>query len=241
MYTILNILRWSVVVCILGTMLVFANAKQKGQRYYLDNIEIYKNMDYSFLDQNMVISYLNDYASFEDKKIIDQVLISDLENKLNMHPIIKKAEVFASLIGEVNIRLEQREPLVRVQSLEQDYYLDKNGSKMPLSQEYTPRLIVASGEISANHYKSLLKIAHFISNDSLWKAQVIQVYINHDQDFVLIPRVGSHKIILGDSDSLDNKFGKLLLFYKNVLSLKGWNNYSEINLKFNNQIVCTKK
>ena len=59
-------------------------------------------------------------------------------------------------------------------------------------------------------------------------------------DFELVPKVGNHKIVFGGIDNLESKFEKLMIFYKKGLSKTGWNEYSEINLKFKNQVVCTK-
>jgi cell division protein FtsQ len=47
--------------------------------------------------------------------------------------------------------------------------------------------------------------------------------------------------VFGTGDDIEIKFEKLMLFYKEGLSRVGWDKYSTINLKYKNQIVCTKK
>ncbi|MEP7169164.1 MAG: cell division protein FtsQ, partial [Bacteroidota bacterium] len=79
-----------------------------------------------------------------------------------------------------------------------------------------------------------------IANDAFWNAQVEQIYVTEQSEIELIPRVGNHRIILGDASQLDEKFNKLMIFYKQGLNNTGWNNYNTINLKFTNQVVCTK-
>jgi cell division protein FtsQ len=64
--------------------------------------------------------------------------------------------------------------------------------------------------------------------------------VNEHQELELIPRVGNHRVLLGDTIDLQDKFRRLMIFYKEGLSKTGWNNYSVINLKFRNQVVCTK-
>ena len=44
---------------------------------------------------------------------------------------------------------------------------------------------------------------------------------------------------LGSIDGYKSKFAKLMKFYKEVLSVKGWETYSEINLKWDYQVVGT--
>ena len=76
--------------------------------------------------------------------------------------------------------------------------------------------------------------------DEFWKAQIIQVKVLENGELELIPRVGNHTILLGTTDELELKFKKLKIFYEKGLSKTGWNEYSQINLKFDNQVVCTK-
>ena len=59
-------------------------------------------------------------------------------------------------------------------------------------------------------------------------------------DFELIPLVGKQLIILGDANDIKEKFDNLQIFYKQGLSHEGWDKYDTINLKYRNQVVCTK-
>jgi len=84
-------------------------------------------------------------------------------------------------------------------------------------------------------------LAKFVDQSEFWKAQLVQIYVNEDNEIELIPRVGSHRILIGDVENLEEKFNKLMLFYEKGLSKTGWNEYSIINLKFKDQVVCTKR
>jgi cell division protein FtsQ len=55
-----------------------------------------------------------------------------------------------------------------------------------------------------------------------------------------VPRVGNHKIVLGNADSLKIKFGNLLAFYKKAMPVVGWDAYKIINIKYTNQVVGVK-
>lgn len=88
--------------------------------------------------------------------------------------------------------------------------------------------------------EQLYDLAVFIRNDELWRVQIVQMYVNDEGDIELIPRVGNHRIILGDTQNMEEKFSKLQQFYQKGLGATGWNNYNTINLKFSGQVVCTK-
>ena len=73
------------------------------------------------------------------------------------------------------------------------------------------------------------------------KAQITAIAFDEKNEIVLYPRVGDHKIILGVAGDFKNKFEKLKVFYRQGLGKVGWDRYSMINLKYHNQVVCTKR
>jgi cell division protein FtsQ len=87
----------------------------------------------------------------------------------------------------------------------------------------------------------LFRLSEFIFNEPFLKAQIEQIYVDPDREFELIPRVGRHIIVFGGTDRMEDKFDKLMLFYHEGLNKTGWEKYRVINLKFENQVVCTKK
>ena len=159
--------------------------------------------------------------------------------------------------------MKQRTPILRVINYKNDsYYIDLEGKLMPLSESYTARVPIATGLITesyANTYSldllsrdindtlltkfiidDLYLLAKYINESEFWKAQIEQIYINADREIELIPVFGNHRILLGDATDLRDKFNKLLVFYKEGLNKTGWNVYTKINLKYKNQVVCTK-
>jgi cell division protein FtsQ len=46
---------------------------------------------------------------------------------------------------------------------------------------------------------------------------------------------------VGSADNLDEKFHRLIVFYTRGLSQTGWDKYSQISVKYRNQVVCTKR
>jgi cell division protein FtsQ len=64
--------------------------------------------------------------------------------------------------------------------------------------------------------------------------------VNKNTEFELVPKVGRHIIVFGDIDNMEKKFDKLIVFYKEGLNKTGWDKYKIINLKYENQVVCSK-
>ncbi|MEM6723671.1 MAG: cell division protein FtsQ [Bacteroidota bacterium] len=178
--------------------------------------------------------------------------LDKVEKVLEEDPFVYDADVYVDAIHKVKVRIWQREPLLRVIDRNgNQYYLDVEGEQLPLSANYTARVLVASGNITdynpafRENEKSdliqLFKVATAVYEDEFLKAQTEQLYINAQRDLLLIPKVGDHKIVLGNALNLTEKLDKLKLFYHEGLPYKGWQKYRTINLKYEDQIVCTKK
>ena len=175
-----------------------------------------------------------------------------LEYILAKSPYVESIKVYTNLSGQIILDVVEREPIVRVINTGYvDYYIDKSGLRMPVSDKFAARLLVVNGNIRDRYaYKDSIhdpvlldayKLASFIYADEYWKAQIEGIYINEDLEFELIPRIGDLYVLFGNTDNMIEKFEHLLLFYKECMQQFGWKDYKEINLKFEGQIVCTKK
>jgi len=165
----------------------------------------------------------------------------DLESLINEIPSVKNTEVYTSLTGCLNFSIEQRKPIVRFVK-DQGFYIDEEGKRMPLSSNYTSRVLVVSGNIKDEIIEEeLMPLVNFITKDEFWSSQINQIYVDSNNEYILIPRVGGQKIELGEIDNFERKFAKLSALYKDGFPTVGWNKYNKINLKYENQIVCTKR
>lgn len=192
---------------------------------------------------------------------LDSVRTGSIETVLLEMPHVLAAEVYKTIDGQLYIDVAQREPVARI--IRDDglsCYLDQGGEVMKLSNKHTAHVVVFTGMIpdpvmdwsvqDANEGDSLggdyllddiFEVATFIDNNEFWRAQIQQVYVNENHELELIPRVGSHRIMLGKAEGLAEKFEKLMVFYEQGLGKANWNIYDTISLEFANQVVCSKR
>ena len=211
---------------------------QSHQQVSLQHIKINDTTD-SFINKTIILNYLKEKSIIFDSTLSMDFNQYQLENILEKHNGIKEVEVFANQKGGINILIEQKKAIVRIKSYSEDYYLDEFGHKMLVSSHYTPKLIVATGMISNEDNTEIYEFIKKINTSEFWRAQITQIHFQND-GILLIPRVGSQKINIGDFSNIAEKLENLYQFYKIVMPVKGWRTYSEINLKFKNQIVCVK-
>jgi len=173
----------------------------------------------------------------------------DLEKLLEENAYIKEAEVSTDISGRMEIRLEQRIPLVRIMpDGRRGYYLDTEGKILPLSDQFVPHIFLVSGHISqpdedegTNQLEEIHQFCTYVTDHPFWSEQIVQLYVNRKGEYELIPRVGAHQILMGSLDQWERKLRNLELLYEQGFSAYGWNTYGTINLKYSNQVICTKR
>ena len=239
MKKLLQIIKWGMLIALMVIVLAFTEKKQEEQLVKLNQINIEISED-KFVTKDIVLQYVEKYNFAYDGDVLTQFYLNDLEEVLLKHPAVKKAEVYSNQQGVMNLKLQQRKAIVRIKTASADYYLDEDGFEMPLSKAYTPRVIVVSGDVNQQHHSSIYAFIQKINKSKFWKSQITQLHFSGDQ-VVLIPRVGNQKIHFGTLINSTEKLDNLYQFYKQAMPVKGWQTYSDISLKYNNQIVCTKK
>jgi cell division protein FtsQ len=228
-----------ILIVILIGLTSVTNDRQSVQENRLKEIKIIKSNN-NFVNRSQLLDFLEFNNIQLDLLISDSYSNYKLEKLVESHPAIKNVEVFSNQKGEIKIRVQQKKAIARVKSSTDDYFLDEYGLEMLKPDNCTQQLIVFTGDISNNDHKEIFSLINTINLSEFWSAQITQVHFE-DDDVILIPRVGNQKIKVGNLRNIYEKLDKLYHFYKVIIPTKGWEFYKEINLKYNNQIVCTKK
>lgn len=206
----------------------------------------------NFIEREEIDAILKQGQGVLIGKKLKDINLETIERNIKSNPYIAFSTVYADMNGIIHIEVKQRQPILRViNANNQDFYIDKNGLKMPVSSNFTADVLVANGKI-LEHFsgkvdtlitktgRDLYAAALFIKADTLWDAQIEQIFVDEKNDLELIPRVGNQRIILGNADSLQVKMTNLLAFYKQAMPKVGWNTYKTISVKYTNQIVCER-
>lgn len=237
-----------ITLCLLSGYLIFAilyfPEKPKNDLCTSFDVEVKNgNEGEQFIDPTDIEKYIIEKKLNPKGKIIKEINTNSIEEAILTNQLIKKAEVFVTNNGAVRVIIEERRPILRViTSSGESYYIDNEGNRMPLSKRFTAYLPIATGTIKEDFAKGdLYNFALFLCDNDFWNAQIEQIIVMPNKEIKLIPRVGDQQIILGQLDGYEEKLAKLMVFYQKGLNETGWNKYSIINLKFDKQVVCTKR
>jgi cell division protein FtsQ len=239
-------------LCLCGVVVLMSFISVKKDTLKCKDVKVILPGSNNFIERDEVDKILLESNGSLVGRNLNDINIHKLENLLKSNPFIEYAKVFADMNGTVHVEIRQRKPLMRIINMANvNFYIDEKGFKIPMSDNYTARVLVANGLInedfsgqvdtlSSQFAKDLFRVAKFIKADTLWNDQIEQLFVDLNGDIEIVPRVGDHKIILGTADSLDTKFRNLLVFYKKAIPKVGWDTYKTINLKYANQIICEK-
>ena len=213
---------------------------------------------HDLITKSEVSDMLSSYGIVKGVTLREEFNIEELEKKFLDHLAVESAEVYFVNNGTLTINIKKRTPVGRFISTtaEKNFYIDDRGCLMPLCSTYVAKVPLFSGNInffeSVNVYSSnslnslpiinkLYKMSQLINNDSFLKSQIVQIHINNNGYFELIPRIGNQRIMFGTPLNMEKKLKKIKLFYTNGPSAKELNLYDTLNVMYNNQIICSKR
>lgn len=255
-----KILRWLFLLSYIFVVMSFVSRQRTGLLFSGVNIIIDK--PHSFINTKTVENLLIKNEISLDSTLIENINFDAIEKIIETDPAIKSADVYSNFQGEVFIEIIQRNPVMRIIAKNnKHYYIDDECKIMPVSNSYAANVPVVNGNIdeyfvnymdsselsqkNINNYpftpKDLYQFVMHLNNSELWRYQIEQIYITENKEFELVPRIGSHIIILGDLNNYEYKLQKLISIYKNGFANKDWNIYSSVNLKYSDQVICKKR
>lgn len=178
----------------------------------------------------------------QDLKTInkDGLDLNKLEKSVSSHQMIQKADVFVSVDGVLKAVVEQKTPVGRVFDETGSFYIDNEGNKMPLSENYTARVPLLSGEITAVKKEKLSEVLGMIAEDDFLKKNIIGVQVLPSGGLIMANRNYDYQIDFGRTINIERKFKNYKAFFQKAVLDSTLDKYRRINLKFTKQVVCIK-
>lgn len=218
----------------------------------------------AFVTGDELLRRLRMKGLYADQMTREELRTGEIEAYIAGISQVRKVDVYTFIDGTWKIDVEMRKPIARVFNLYgETYYLDSEGNVFETIPTHVARVLVFTGEIndrmnsvpvpdiinndslkSIRKLDEIYRISNYVCNDPVFHSLIGQVHLKKNGDFVLVPLVGDQKIIFGSAFSekeVEEKFQKLKVFYEEAVPYEGWNTYSEISLKYRDQIVCKKK
>lgn len=204
-----------------------------------------------FIDEKDVFKLLSAGTGGGVKgQLISAINIRKLEAMLKNSVWINDAQLYFDNTSTLHVSVTEREPLARVFTTGgNSFYIDSLEKRMPLSERKSARVPVFTGfpdkknlsQKDSALLSDIKTVATFIKSNPFWLSQISEIDMTPEPNFELVPVVGNHLVKIGDAENLDQKFHRLFLFYKSVLSKTGFDRYKVIDAEYDGQIVAVRK
>ena len=103
--------------------------------------------DYSFVTTNDIVGYLNNEYGVYIGQLLDSVDLAKVERILDNKSAILKTEAYTTPDGMLNVKVFQREPVIRFQKGGNGFYADEKGFLFPLQSNYTSQVPIIDGNV----------------------------------------------------------------------------------------------
>ncbi len=258
MRRIIHTLIWT--LALTGLALLLIASAEKYSQLPCGEITVSTSMVQGFIKPDALKEYISSKFEINTGQSLDPKKLRMIKQYIEGMPHVEKAAVFRTIDGGLNIHAIQREPLLRIRPDNgQDYYLDSSGFPFPVSRVYTARVTVVTGSRLPDYARAktdydpwlgnysnhdvlneVLTLGRYIHENEFWQAYISQIHTTARSSFELIPTNGAHIIEFGPTHRMEEKFDKLMRFYRHGLTRVGWNQYKRINVNYRNQVVCSK-
>lgn len=146
-------------------------------------------------------------------------------------------------LGHIVVEVKQLEPVMRIiESNGLSHYVNKDGKRMKASERFRYNVPVVYGHFTESFpEKSIVPLISYISANDAIRQYVSALKVVDANNILIIPSIKGHVVNFGNIYNIDGKFAKLRKFYKDVIPVKGWAEYDTISVKWDYQVVATRR
>ncbi|MBN8650951.1 MAG: cell division protein FtsQ [Cytophagales bacterium] len=240
----------AVALLAISFLIAFSERKMDGLVCKDIVIELDNSRENHFMDEADVLRLVEGSGQSIKGTSLSHVDLRAIEKRLKQDKHILDADLYGDLKGNLVVNVELRRPIARiVRSDAPDAYIAEDGVVMSVSDKYTSRVVLISGgyakqliemgDLSKHEEgRKLMEMIEFINDEKFWKAQVAQLDINGQGKITIFPQVTGQLVEFGKPENIEDKFRKLMIFYKEILPTRGWTRYERVSLEYEGQIIA---
>jgi len=219
---------------------LYGFAEQRNQKRMVNNVSVKFVGDNSlYLTEDAVNKLLiQNYGPLKNRPK-EQLVLNTIEEVILSNDMVKNAQVYLTVNGELVSKIVQRKPIGRIEGVSK-FYLDDRGERMPLSKHHSARVPIITGKITGKTLEDAYVILDYINNDNFLRKNIIGIHIEEEGKYQLKFRMENFVVNLGGVDNLNKKFSNFMAFYVKAAKDNSLEDYATVSLEFNNQVVCTK-
>ncbi len=225
---------------ILVIMGLYAFSSHRSQNRTVSGMEVVFVGDQNlYITQDMVNKLLIQKFGGLENMPKEKLVLNAMEKAIEADKMVKSAQVYLTVDGELKSRIVQRTPIGRVEG-DSKFYMDDEGERMPFSRVHSARVPIITGNITGESLKDVYEILKYINSDDFLRKNVIGIHVEDVARYQLKFRMDNFVVNLGSIENLEEKFNNFKAFYAKAQKDATLEKFAVVSLEFSNQVVCTK-
>ncbi|SFR89319.1 cell division protein FtsQ/DivIB [Maribacter stanieri] len=233
-----NFIKLSALVLVIMGLYAFSNERNSAKHVAGMKVEFVGDQNLYLTEGTVNKLLIQNYGSLENVPK-ENIVLNTVEKALEANEMVKSAEVYLTIDGELTSKIVQRKPIGRIEG-ENKFYLDDEGKRMPFSNNHSARVPIITGTISGKSLEDVYVILEHVNKDDFFRESVIGIHIKGESEYQLRLRLNNFVVNIGGIEDLEAKFSNFKAFYAKANKDQTLEDYAEVSLEFNNQVVCTK-
>jgi cell division protein FtsQ len=255
-----HIIIWSILVAGVAFALAFTTGRYQTQTVCgAFRVEIINPGPDALTDAEALRTLVVTAIDTLEGKTLAEIDPYDIHLILESNPWVKEVNVQTSIGGEVSAEVSLRQAILRIAGKDgKSYYIDDEGWLMPVNPGFPARVPVLNGSVPGgisldegkgtsihlldgkDRIRDIYKLALYIHRDKFLRRLISQIWISRNGELEMTPIVGEYTIKFGGFDDMEKKFENLTVFYREGASKAGWIDYRSVDLRYKNQVICSK-
>lgn len=253
----LKILVLVITIGAIGCLWFFTHKEHVERPLKRVELTVVRQNEKGFIDKNAEYQKIMRICDTVKNNLATMIPVDSVRNYIATIPWAVATDAEMTFDEVLKVKIVECQPIMRVYNKNgQSVYLDEAGNIFPESQNYTPHLIIGSGNLSFRAVKhnnanisdfdfrqsdlpKMFRIIKSVLNNSYSRVCVKQVYYDN-KIYELVLNNVDLRVVLGNEKNVDLKLMNMKYFLEKMQGSPDLANYKKINFNFENQVVCTK-
>lgn len=253
----LKILVLVITIAAIGCLWFFTHKEHVERPLQSVELSIVRQNDKGFINKDAEYQKIMRICDTMHNNLVTMIPVDSVRKHIATIPWAVKTSAELTFDEVLKIEIVECQPVMRIYNRDgKSVYLDNEGNIFPESPNYTPHLIIGSGNLNFRALKDrnanisdidyaksdlpkMFNVMKSVLNNSYSKVCVKQVYYDN-KTYELVLNNVDMKVVLGNDKNVDVKLMNMKYFLEKMQGSPELANYNKINFNFENQVVCTK-
>ena len=234
---ILTICAVSVTVAITAILCISTFSYNGGDECKAVIVEITDIGQRQYTSENSVLQHIRQQGLNPVGKIFDSINCGRIEQSVAAYEPVRTAECYKTSGGEIHIRITQRQPLVRVITATDSYFVDSDRRTMSILPSIRTDVLIAEGSIGTQMAKNeIADFAEWLQKNDYWRGRITRIAVRSDKNITAFQHSGEPCIVLGKIIGYKKKLKRLRTFMEagSEMDIKS---YKELDVSIDGQVI----